>query len=254
MSNMMTYWINMEKSKERREKMESYFNKYGISNKRIEAVNGRDINNLREMGNFRNNILPNSCNLGQFGCFFSHIKVIKEFLENDKNEYCMIMEDDCDFSVIEKYNLDYNKVLEKIVKDNWREWHIIQLSVICGGNREFVTKINFKYMKWRTCFYSCLAYIINKNGARNLLNKILDENNKIKIDLVDKNFKDYVADYYIYANCKTYTYKIPLFNQDLNFESTLVSNKSTHIKAYHNVNSIVNYYDNHLKTLYPKLQ
>lgn len=255
MSNFTTYWINLERSKERREKMENFFNKYKIKNERIEAINGRDINNLLEMAIFRNDKIPSDKNLGQFGCFFSHIKTIKKFLEDDKNEYCLILEDDCDFSVFEKYNLDYDKVIEKVVKEiNKPHWNIIQLSVICGDKRKFCLKMDLKYMNWHRGINSATAYLINKNGAKILLNKLLDENNKINIDLVDKTYKDYVADYYLYANSKAYTYKIPFFNQDLNLESTLASQKNTHIRAYHNVLNIINFYDKHLKTLYPKLE
>jgi GR25 family glycosyltransferase involved in LPS biosynthesis len=251
MTDFTTYWINLDKSENRKENMEKFFNKYNIKNERISAVYGKEPENLKQLADFVNDVLPNNQNLGQFGCFFSHLKTIKHFLDNDINDFCLILEDDCDFSVFEKYNLNFNKVINKIKKDNWREWDIIQLSVICGGNKEFITKPNFKYMKWRKCFYSCLAYIINKNGAKKIINSILNNNNKFNINLTNKTFKDYVADYYLYANSTTYTYKIPFFNQNIIYDSTLVSNKATHIKAYHNIINIVNFYDHHLKTLYP---
>jgi len=251
MTDFTTYWINLEKSVERKENMEKFFNEYNIKNKRINAVYGKNLNELNLLGNFYNNKLPNSKNLSAFGCVFSHYKTIKYFLENDENNFCLILEDDIDFSNIIKYNLNYNKLINKIYNEKPIEAEIIQMCVICGGNKQFTEKKYNKYFKWRN-IPSTAAYIINKNGAKKFIEKF-GNNNKFNIDLVNNSYKYYLADVIIYKNLNTFIYKIPFFNLNISINSTIGNNISiVHIKAKNNIDTIIKFYENQIITLYPK--
>jgi GR25 family glycosyltransferase involved in LPS biosynthesis len=191
LSDIPIYWINLDRSKNRRDKLEKILNNNNLKNKRIEAVDGKnlDINEIKKnhkIINIKKNELTNA-----IGCTMSHIKAIKAAY-NDGLEYVIIIEDDCNFEY-----LNYKKIpLKELVKDK-DDCEIIILNPIAKN------KINIKIIKSgeRLNKISCWgagAYFINRIGMENVITKF--EKNKI--------FK--VADALIYEYANTYV-SIPYF-------------------------------------------
>ena len=90
----------------------------------------------------------------------------------------------------------------------------------------------FRYMslispKYKKQFFSALAYVINKKGAKKLLKKTV-KNNKI---VLSQKFRRPIADIYLYKTLKTYAYKYPFFvpsSKDSNIqEKDLIDHKTS---------------------------
>jgi len=208
------YWINLKKSKSRRTHMIKELNKLNIKNFRVDAINGKQIEyqeyywNHPSGFNISTKTTANNT-LGEIGCALSHIKAIKTSFNNN-DSICMIMEDDISFKLY-KY---WDKTLSDIVNNAPKDWDIIQLNTSNADELwKMHTKQNTKeYLKWNKNYYSCLAYIINKNGMKKVLSKYDRKN-------IDSNI--FVSDKIIYKECNTYTLSKPLFLFELKFESTL---------------------------------
>ena len=120
------------------------------------------------------------------------------------------MEDDVSFKLY-KY---WDKTLSDIVNNAPKDWDIIQLNT---SNADELWKMHInenieEYLEWNEDYYSCLAYIINKNGMKKILSRY-----------DTKNIDNYcfISDRIIYKECNTYTLSKPLFLFELKFESTL---------------------------------
>ncbi len=208
------YWINLDRSIERRKRMEKVLKNFNIKNKRIKASDGKlesdeDIYGKFICDNFVNNKL-------EYACLLSHLNTIKEFA-NSNYETALIFEDDVSL----EFSIYWDKSVTEIIKDAPKDWNIIMLSYQCSQKlkdlyTENTSNINNKTNKQ---IWSALAYIINKKGANDLLNKIID-NNKYNIS----SMKYHEADYFIYKNLKTYAYKYPYFTYPNNNDSNINNN------------------------------
>ncbi len=175
-------WINLDRSTERKNKMEKILEKINIKNYRISAVDGKIIEkpNLiyeRIMSNY------------EIACTQSHIKAIK-YLSELSGNYFMVCEDDICFNNL--YFIKNN--LENIIK-NAPKFDILIIHKIYLYNLEdeytnWNDHINKYGIEHQISGTAC--YIISKDGINNVLNK-------------KDNFD--VADMYLYKNMNTFVYK-----------------------------------------------
>ena len=157
------YYINLEKRKDRKKHIEEQLKKIDYpKNKinRIDAINNKD---------------------GLTGCGLSHIKALKEGL-NQNDEYIIILEDDFEWIHNKEKTLD---ILKNAV--NNKDWNVILLS--CNGNSK-------KYNKYLNKVIDCQTasgYIIKKSYIPILL-KLWKENINIRLKYnINKNnsYKQY---------------------------------------------------------------
>ncbi len=94
---MKTYLINMDKSTDRLKIMQERLSEIGIDFERISAVDG-SILSLEELKvvHSPNRKYPNALTLGEVGCFLSHKKCWKKFLDS-KESWALVLEDDSVF-------------------------------------------------------------------------------------------------------------------------------------------------------------
>jgi GR25 family glycosyltransferase involved in LPS biosynthesis len=197
----VVYWINLDRSPERRENMEKMFkdNAFsGIPQKRISAVDGNNEDKVYDLFTVYNyNVGPK-----EYACTLSHLNAIKQFNESN-HDIALILEDDCTLE-LKKY---WKKSIREIMQNAPSDWEIIMLNyVILPGN-------DHPFLKWDNDYGSdytevlpsaTLSYIINKKGS----NKIIKmKDNKY---VINDNIH-HVADSYIYKSAKTYCYKYPMF-------------------------------------------
>ena len=91
------YCINLDGQPERWEYMEEQFKYWELTNyTRISAHDGRD----DDLSGIIKGLYPTSITPGEIGCTTSHLKAMKHFLDNSDSPYAIIMEDDCDLSLI----------------------------------------------------------------------------------------------------------------------------------------------------------
>ena len=189
---------------------------FNIKNKRIKASDGKlesdeDIYGKFICDNFLNTKL-------EYACLLSHLNTIKEFA-NSNYETALIFEDDVSL----EFSIYWDKSLTEIIKDAPKDWKIIMIGY--NYNKQLINlytdntnNINNKNIDQ---IWSTIAYIINKKGANELLNKIIT-NNKYNIS----SMKYHEADFFIYKNIQTYTYKYPYFTF-YNINSTIQIGSST---------------------------
>ena len=104
------YYMNMERSVERKEHIEEHFRKFKIPIERIGGVDGKDIYSdafVKEYFSYRKNKTqdiffphhPNPSQAGYKGVILSMMKGIHTFLTKDDRPYLLLLEDDAEFIV-----------------------------------------------------------------------------------------------------------------------------------------------------------
>lgn len=199
----MIYWINLDRSSDRRSQMESIFEDEafkGIPNERISAFDGKKDPKL--VFSKLNIPSPKKQTDIEYACLLSHLETIKTFHESD-NKVALIFEDDATLE-FKKY---WNKTVKQIMENAPKDWDIILLSYI------YKDKSN-KFYNWNktkddydnaTNYYSGLSYLINKKGSSKIM-----KNYHNGIYTLDKE-TIHVADSHIYQITNSYAYKYPMF-------------------------------------------
>lgn len=184
--NQTFYWINLDKSVDRREKTEKVFKKHKVKNVRVSAIDG---------GSNKQDRVD--------ACALSHIKAIKTFYESGE-EVGVICEDDLSFEH-KKY---WRNSLDGVIRDAPEDWEILQIGLIVGffWPLAIVTKTTKLYIPYHDYFSSTIGYVINRKGAEKLL--------KFKNQMT-------IAEHYIYKPVKTYTYKYPMITVQSNNVSSI---------------------------------
>ena len=184
-SNIPIIYINLERSKNRRENIEKQIIKYNIPNiRRSEGIDGKmkdlyhdfiysdilgkiEYTNKYKLDEY-SKVVKNPH--GELGCLLSHLKIIIE-AHHKGIDLLMICEDDVDFSPI----LLWEKTLNDLIKSYPADWTIINLySPYCEYNKDqiktWVGNIRDTFKK--NCF-SCTCYLINRKGIENIYNNIM---------------------------------------------------------------------------------
>ena len=236
--NIPVYYINLNKSTDRKEKIDKVIDSYNLTNiHRFEAVNGKDIVDntytFSDGEKLRFTIPENKLTKSEIGCLLSHLHVIKKAYY-DGHELVLICEDDI---LLESLILQ-KKSLTELFKDTPTSCDLLQLF----DN----SKINITY-KTICANSSAIAYIINRKS----MNTISELYKHSTLNIVINNDNSYNkqkflhADSYIYdllqnKNCTLYSLSIMIPN--FNLESTL----------NHNMYNIFNNYSNRSNSMIEK--
>ncbi len=216
------YWINLDRSTDRKEKMEEMFKDEAFENieiERISAIDGKSKN----IDNILNNNLENQNNKFtklQHACLLSHLNTIKEIRNNNNNNNInLIMEDDMTL----EYKSYWKEPIKNIIKNAPSDWEIILLCYIYDKKLETNYTISGIY---NTDISSTGAYLINKKG----INKIMKsyKNNKFYLN----KHLPLDADHYLFSECISYTYKYPYFTYNIDNDSEIhPEHLPSHVKA-----------------------
>lgn len=197
------YWINLDRSPDRRERMETMFKDPVFEGKkiiRIQAVDGK-------APNFKNIMNPkmrnNKCTDLENAATMSHLKAIKQFSQS-KSDIALIMEDDASL----EYKPKWKKTTKQVMDEAPIDWEIIQLSYMVKDSNKIPDKL-YTNNKNKLYFGGC-AYLIKNND----LDKLLNNNSII----------DEPLDIYLFGILNTYTYKFPFFTYKDYGKSTIQPN------------------------------
>lgn len=121
---MKIYYINLKKSKERREKLTEQLDKLNIKYERIDAEYGKSMSK-KDIEDLCYKPTGMMCPRSIIGCYASHLKAWKRFYNDSSNKkYGIIMEDDC---IIEKnFEKNVNLLLEEI-NNKHKAWDFLYL-------------------------------------------------------------------------------------------------------------------------------
>jgi GR25 family glycosyltransferase involved in LPS biosynthesis len=194
------YWINLDRSTDRRSNMEKFLSKVTIPNIRIKGSDGK-FENVKD--SFKNTVETTSNS--EYGCLLSHLRTIKKFWESGL-ERCLILEDDITLEFIKYWKHDLNTIISGAPDD----WDIIGLTQTLNNN----SNIKGLYTPFWYGFYSAQGYIINKNGADKIMKLY-------KLDKWEINLSYHTTEKVVFGNTKMYIYKYPYFTYNLENTSTI---------------------------------
>lgn len=222
------YWINLDRSIDRKNRMDIMLNNIPIKNQRISAIDGK----LETYDTIKQKINTPSYTgtLSEYGCLLSHLNTILLFSKSTYN-IALILEDDASLDFM-KY---WDKSIQQIIDEAPKDWEIIMLHYCVGPLTELYTRHNG--YPWST-----LAYLINKKSSILLINEIY-LNGIYNLD----NNTQHSSDHYIYNKLITYVYKYPYFiypdNNDSSIQSStdrLLEWKKTFINMWENKEKFIN--------------
>jgi GR25 family glycosyltransferase involved in LPS biosynthesis len=135
MSDLIIYCINLKHRLDRWNRFESQEALVELKSehtfKRFEGVNGKEIDvqndsrvSTRTKRNIRDNIRRSHEELdtvGGVGCYLSHYNIWKKFVEMDKEEYCLIFEDDVYLhpAFAKMFKITFEEFKKENVADVW---------------------------------------------------------------------------------------------------------------------------------------
>lgn len=216
------YWINLDRSVDRRQRMEKMFEDPVFAQKkiiRISAVDGKahDIDQILNT-NFEG-MQPEKFTKVEYACTLSHLNTLREFSKSN-DEVALVMEDDMTL----EFKPYWKKSVKQIMDNAPSDWEIIQLCYIINNGIPLT-----KYTRYNNGnFASGGAYILNKK-------KIINNLTLLPRDI------SHEADHYLFSRFNTYTYKYPMFIYGTNEISTIHQN---HVSGHDNSKNII------LKQLY----
>lgn len=216
------YWINLDRSIDRRKHMEEMFMDPVFSGKPIKRISAEDGTSivLRDKIMMKN---KKNTNL-EYACLVSHLNTIKIFSETEY-DIALIFEDD----VTLEFKQFWKKSLKTIIDDAPSDWEIIQLCYITKQVLTYdYTLNNYKKNKYGD-IASMAAYIIKNSSAKKFIHDTYDPETE-GYKLLD--YHTHEADHYIYKCLRTYTYKYPYFIYPTDNDSTLhPEDLNSHIKS-----------------------
>tara|TARA_Y100001980_G_C14460482_1_gene242516 strand:+ start:83 stop:859 length:777 start_codon:yes stop_codon:yes gene_type:complete len=205
-------YINLDGQPERVQYMENQFSYWGIDNfKRISAYDGRD----DDLSDLLKGKYPDNMTSGEVGCVTSHLKLLKQWLEETDEPILLVMEDDCDISTVAHWPFSWRDFQSQLPYD----FDVVQLAII---NPSSVTiQLHRRFVN----DFSTACYLITRHHAQKLVN-LHCRDNYYKLDQGVKPRA--VADDLIYNSGNTFA--IPLFLYKIELGSTI---HDIHINVYH---------------------
>ena len=225
MNKIPIYWINLDRSPDRKILMENQLKDYKIVNhQRIEGIDGKNL----DFSEYKDKCTD--ITVFELACTLSHLKAI-ETAHTNGDEYALILEDDCSFEYVKYQKHTIDELIGKMNKE-YKKWNILQLCT--SGRIDHCERMrdnpNLIEHKSRDC---TTAYLINKNGMLNLL---------------QCRDKLAAADTYIYKNCTTYCVTKPYFSYHFSnmFQSNVHNQgKNSNQTAYKREDDNKRFWDNY---------
>ena len=210
------YWINMDRSTDRRTYMEKILSDPvfdGVPKQRFSAIDG-----MKEKDAVLNHYVmqrQTRCSDIEYACLLSHLETIRKFAESppEMGDVALIMEDDVSLD----FKPYWTKTIREITDSAPKDWDIILLSYMTA--REKIPKQDFVLAYGH--YFSAAAYLINRKSAEKFMSDIY-RGRKYHLD----DSARHVADEYIYKRTRTYTYKHPYFIYKGDNDTTLLHNNS----------------------------
>ncbi|PUE55509.1 glycosyltransferase family 25 protein [Limnohabitans parvus] len=170
MSELQTYVINLDRSKDRLDAITHQLDGLGLPFMRIPAVDGKQASPeqkacIDEHTYQRKHGKPSLP--GELGCYLSHVKAIQTFLYSDA-PFALILEDDAIFGE------GFVDAVHELMRHP-QKWDMVKLSGVHSGTPVSVFNLNAKYglaVMFSKCTCSS-AYLINRTAALAYSEKLL---------------------------------------------------------------------------------
>lgn len=216
------YWINLDRSNDRRMQMSRLFKDPVFQNTKIERISAVD-------GKYPGAVYPRlkfmykQKNDYEYACMLSHLDTIRRFSQTNYS-VGLIMEDDLTLE-LKPY---WRKSVQEIIDGAPKDWEIIQL---CYNTQANIKNFSLYERNVRNKTVCAAAYLINNPAAKRLIGEIHKDGKY--------NLEHYIihhADCYIFNKCITYTFKYPYFIYKTNNNSLLhPEDLTSHERSKHQV-------------------
>lgn len=216
------YYLSLKDSIDRQRDLESQLSARGVNFRMIEGYDGRKVD-IREQLNISGpHIAPNEITSEVLSVSISHLNMIYRWYKDTDEEIGFFCEDDINFSLSDYWNFDFQDFVSELPSD----WKIIQLSLITE------TPVNWSDMRIRRKRWndwSCCAYIVNREYAKQIVEDYYDEEkNEYTLDIKDTLHQP-LPENVIYPSSYKHCYVFPFFTENRDHVSTLIreTNKET---------------------------
>ena len=179
---MKIFVINLEDSVDRWQKIKSQLELQNLEYERISALDLRRQNNKHLIAyyNRKKNYFgyKRDLSLGEIGCYLSHRECWKR-IWHDEIEFAIILEDDI------RLIGDLNEVIHSLntVDINYWEYLKIGETPIKRSKKTAIVKGKFSFVRYRKLPSGTFAQIVNKSGAKKLLENSQDIYRPVDIDI-----------------------------------------------------------------------
>jgi GR25 family glycosyltransferase involved in LPS biosynthesis len=204
LDGVSVYYINMDKSIERKRFMETQGDKYGFDMTRVAGVDGSKLES-KTSGSFDVDGVSRTFlvepgfqdySKSELGCTLAHLKAIKTAYDNgDKN--ILIAEDDLSFGLLPLWTTDMRTVMKNAPDD----WEIIKLYRIKNDcpydGRDYLPATE------KSCWLTA-AYLVNRKGMLKVADMF--KHDVLVIKPIEGVPDLIVADAYIYELLKSYEF------------------------------------------------
>lgn len=197
------YYMSLEESVSRRENLINQFKKYGVTN-----LKGIISKRFAESGDIATGKYLYQLNDGTKGCIISHLKGLKDWYYNTNEEYVFFCEDDISLETVDYWNFTWDEFMNSLPQD----WSLVQLLIIRDEFDTFELRDRY-WNDWATS----TAYIIKRDHAKYIIDTYcVGDTYHLEIPGVEvmplgEN---------ILTSGHGRVYAIPLFVEDVNFNST----------------------------------
>jgi GR25 family glycosyltransferase involved in LPS biosynthesis len=209
------YWINLDRSTERRQRMESMFADPVFSQIPIERIRATDGKDAESSFMRRLQFVQKRNTRLEYACLISHLDAIRRFAESPY-ETAIIMEDDATLE-LRPY---WKKSVREIMASAPADWDILQLCYNTSANltQDFTLNTNYgEPRQYGNC--ACLAaYLVRKSAAKRLIDEVYDKKGDV---YTLKDYHTHEADHYLFKCMKTYIYRYMMFVYPTENDSTL---------------------------------
>ena len=198
------YYINMDRSVDRRKFMENQFKLLNINSpNRIPGVPGNSLDNILfgAYGDISYAIEYTDLSPSEVGCTLSHLQAIKTAYENNEH-VALILEDDASLSLVPFWD----GKLSDIIANAPIDWEIIQLFCM---HPPTIVKSSFTLHDIDNPCHSTTAYLINRKGMDRMLSATKGPNQRFHIR--KEHAPAGTSDQFVYALVRTYILHKSLF-------------------------------------------
>ncbi len=233
---MKHYWINIDRSQDRRAFMEEQFKKNSLDNVRVSAITPHDFDEVLE------DKRPLTCKHPgcvrceyEYACISSHIKAMIEGLKDESNDWFVVMEDD----IVIPFDIDYNKMIGELLKEAPTA-QLVQLLILYGPTVKALYNLsitqNMPFIKWQYLLPSTGMYIISREGAEILVGKYFKNN---KYDFTTCEYQ-VVADVALYSSINSYATTFPFAYPNIDLVSEIhPEHYEAHKQTYLDIREVI---------------
>lgn len=197
------YYVSIEESVDRRQELEKQFSDFGIS------VNSIISKRFSESDDKVSGKYLHTLNDGTKGCCVSHLKAIKYWYENTDDNYGFFCEDDLSLETVYLWNFTWIDFIETIPEDA----ECVQLFTIRDNYNTFQLRERY----WDD--WGVTAYIITRDYAKKIIDTFIKDD-YYYLEIPGQDVMPLIENILFASVGKTYT--IPLFVENIKFNSTFV--------------------------------